>query len=121
MGKLVVGDDFAESIQFAYAAADELRRLRTEIEDNDFLLHRNIILLYVNLGGANLRHVCRITKKLGINRAQEHKNCKKSHKKRKKNVNFIFDLKFLRNFVGENRELCTDGLDSSQKNSFINP
>ena len=36
--KLVVGQDFAEGVQFAHAAAYELRGLRTEIEDNDFLL-----------------------------------------------------------------------------------
>ena len=36
--KLVVGQDFAEGVEFAHAAAYELRGLRTEIEDNDFLL-----------------------------------------------------------------------------------
>ena len=37
--KLIVGQDFAERVEFAHAASDELGGLRTEVEDNDFLLH----------------------------------------------------------------------------------
>ena len=40
MRKLVVRKDFAESVEFAHAAADELGRLRAEVENDDFLLHR---------------------------------------------------------------------------------
>ena len=46
MRKLVVGEDFAESVEFAHTTSDELRRLRAEIEDDDFLLHRGSI--YIN-------------------------------------------------------------------------
>ena len=37
--KFVVRENFAESVQFAHAATNELRGLRTEIENDDFLLH----------------------------------------------------------------------------------
>ena len=38
--KFVVGQNFAERIEFTHAAADELSGLRPEVENNDFLLHR---------------------------------------------------------------------------------
>ena len=37
--ELVVGQDFAEGVELAHAASDELCGLRSEVEDNDFLLH----------------------------------------------------------------------------------
>ena len=39
MGELVVGNDFAIHVQLAHAPPDKLRGLRSEIKNDDFLLH----------------------------------------------------------------------------------
>ena len=39
LGELVVGQNLAEGIQLAHTTANELCGLRTEIEDNNLLLH----------------------------------------------------------------------------------
>ena len=41
--ELVIRQNFAESVEFAHATADKLCRLRTEIQNDDFLLHINNI------------------------------------------------------------------------------
>ena len=38
--KFVVRQNFAERVEFTHAAADELSGLRPEVENNNFLLHR---------------------------------------------------------------------------------
>ena len=43
LGKLIVGEYLTKSIEFAHTSANELCGLRTEIENNDFLLHDYII------------------------------------------------------------------------------
>lgn len=39
LGKLVVRQNLTERVQLAHTAADELRGLRSEVENDDFLLH----------------------------------------------------------------------------------
>ena len=40
MRKFVVGQNFAEGVEFTHPATDELGGLRPEVKNDDFLLHR---------------------------------------------------------------------------------
>ena len=40
MRKVVVGQNFAEGVEFTHPATDELGGLRPEVKNDDFLLHR---------------------------------------------------------------------------------
>ncbi len=44
LGELVVGQNLTKGVQLAHAATYELGRLRTEVEDDDFLLHILLIM-----------------------------------------------------------------------------
>ncbi len=44
MREFVIRQNFTEGVKFTQTAADQLRSLRTEIKNDDFLLHR---LMYV--------------------------------------------------------------------------
>ena len=54
LGKLIVGQNLAEGVQLADTAADELRGLRSEIKNDNLLLHKR----YVNVESSMLNVQC---------------------------------------------------------------